>query len=66
MRSKFDKVKEALENKTRDTKNYITLIKNEDAKNKGKYSIQNVATKEVGDKGYNVLDDVIVEYRLDV
>lgn len=66
MRSKFDKVREALENKTRDTKNYITLIKNEDAKNKGKYSIQNVATKEVGDKGYNLLDEVIVEYRLDV
>lgn len=66
MRSKFDKVREALENKTRDTKNYITLIKNEDAKNKGKYSIQNVATKEVGDKGYNLLDEIIVEYRLDV
>lgn len=65
MRSKFDKVKEALELKTINTPNYSTLIKHP-TKRCGKYSIQNLITNSVSDVSYDVLDDIIVKYKLDV
>ena len=42
---KFDKVKKALEEKTRYSDNFITLTTNFDCRHRGKYAIKNVITK---------------------
>lgn len=62
--TKFEKVKLALENKTRNTNNFITLTKNVDTRHKGKYVIQNVVTRNINNVSYKTLDEVINEFEL--
>ena len=64
--TKFEKVKLALENKTRNTNNFITLTKNIDARHKGKYVIQNVVTRNIDNVSYKTLDEVINEFELKI
>lgn len=64
--SKFEKVKTALEEKTKDTNNYITLTKNVDARHTGKYTTMNVVTRNVNAISYKTLDDVIKEFELNI
>lgn len=42
--TKFEKVKKALEEKTRESGNFITLTTNVDARHNGKYTTRNVIT----------------------
>lgn len=64
--SKFEKVKTALEEKTKDTNNYITLIKNVDGRHTGNYATMNVVTRNVNAISYKTLDDVIKEFELNI
>ena len=64
--SKFDKVKKALEEKTRYTNNFITLTTNVDCRHRGKYAIKNVITNNVLDISFKTLNDVIKEYELNI
>ena len=64
--TKYDKVCQALMNKTKDTVNFITLTTNVDARHTGKYAIKNVITNNVGDISYKTLDEVIKEYDLKI
>ena len=64
--SKFDKVKKALDEKTRYTNNFITLTTNVDCRHRGKYAIKNVITNNVLDISFKTLNDVIKEYELNI
>lgn len=64
--SKFENVKKALEDKTRNTDNFITITKNVDARHSGKYAIQNVVTRNTLGISFKTLDEVIKEYDLTV
>lgn len=64
--TKFERVKLELENKTRNTDNFITLTKNVDARHKGKYVIQNVFTRNTSNVSYKTLDEVINEFELKI
>ena len=64
--TKFEKVKKALENKTRGTSNYITLTKNVDARHNGKYATRNIRTNNISGISYNTLKEVIEEFDLDI
>lgn len=64
--NKFEKVRIALQEKTRETDNFITLTKNVDARHEGKYAIKNIATNSVGAISYKTLDEVIKEFELTI
>lgn len=64
--SKFENVKKALEDKTRNTDNFITITKNVDGRHSGKYAIQNVVTRNTLGISFKTLDEVIKEYYLTV
>jgi hypothetical protein len=64
---KFEKVKKALQDKTRNTADYITITKNIDCRHKGKkYAIKNVVTNNVTYKCYNTLNEIIKAYELNI
>ena len=62
--TKFEKVCKALEKKTRDTGNYITLTKNVYAGSKGNYATRNLVTNNISQITYKTLNEVIKEYNL--
>jgi len=63
--TKFEKTKKALEDKTRNTWNYITITKNTDARHRGnKYAIKNVVTNITYKESYKTLNDIIKAYNL--
>ena len=64
--SKFEKVKNALEDKTKNTNDFITVTKNLDARHSGKYAIKNVVTNSVKGISYNTLDEIIQEFDLNI
>ena len=64
--NKFEKVKRALEEKTRYTSNFITVTKNIDSRHTGKYAIQNIVTNSIGNISYKTLDDIIKEFDLQI
>ena len=64
--TKYEKVCEALMNKTKDTWNFITLTTSVDARHTGKYAIKNVVTNNVSSTSYKTLDEVIKEYDLKI
>lgn len=64
--SKFELVKKALEDQTRNTSNFITLTKNVDASHSGKYTTKNVITNNTSRISYNTLDEVIKEFELNI
>ncbi|MCI5702396.1 MAG: hypothetical protein MR265_00155 [Erysipelotrichaceae bacterium] len=47
MNIRFKKVKKALEEKTYNTNDYITVVKGGDCRHKYKYCIQNLVTKSL-------------------
>ena len=61
--SKFEKVKIALEGKTRNSSN-LTVIKNTDARHTGKYVLKNVLTNNVKGKSYKTLNEIVKEFKL--
>jgi hypothetical protein len=64
---KFEKVKNALMEKTRNTADYITITKNIDTRHKGKkYAIKNVVTNNVYFESYNTLNEIIKAYELNI
>ena len=63
---KFDKVKKALEDKTRNTNNFVTLSINNNASHKYKYITRNVVTNNISKKSYKTLNDIIKEYELNI
>lgn len=65
--TKFEKVNKALDEKTRNSGDFITLTTNLDARHKGcKYAIQNVVTNNVSWKCYKTLNEVIKEFNLSI
>ena len=64
--TRYEKVCNALMNKTKDTGNFITLTKNIDARHTGKYAIKNVTNNNVISISYKNLDEVITEYDLKI
>lgn len=64
--TKFEKIKKALEEKTRDSGNFITLTTNVDARHNGKYTTWNVITNNTNWKSYKTLNEVIEEYGLEI
>lgn len=64
--SKFEKVQKALEVKTENTENYVTITKNVDARHSGKYALKNIITNSVGSISYKTLNDIIKEFELSI
>ena len=64
--NKFEKVKRALEEKTRYTSNSITVTKNVDGRHTGKYAIQNTVTNNISNISYKTLDAIIKEFDLKI
>jgi hypothetical protein len=64
---KFEKVKKALQDKTRNTADYITITKNIDCRHKGKkYAIKNVVTNNIYYESYKTLNEIIKKYELNI
>ena len=63
---KFEKVKKALEEKTYNTNDWLTITKNRDCRHKYKYCIQNVVTKSLKAESYKTLNDIIKEFELEI
>lgn len=64
---KFIRVKEALQDKTRGTSNYITITRNIDVRHRGKkYAIKNVMTNNTYSECYKTLDEIIKQYDLNI
>jgi hypothetical protein len=63
---KFEKVKKALQDKTRNTADYITITKNIDCRHKGKYAIKNVVTNNIYFESYKTLNEIIKAYELNI
>ncbi len=61
---KFEKVKNALEELTRDSNNWLTVTKNIDGRHMGKYTLQNVVTGNTMPYSYKTLDEIIKEFNL--
>lgn len=61
---KFDLVKKAIEENTKDTNNFVTLTTETDARHSGKYTLKNVVTGNIGAKSFKTLNEVIAEYNL--
>lgn len=64
--SKFEKVSNALMDKTEDSGNWVKLTRNVDASHKGKYALENIITHSVSSSSYATLDEVIKEFDLDI
>lgn len=64
--TKFEKVKKALEDKTRNTSDFITLTTETDARHTGKYTTRNVITHNTESGSYKTLKQVIEEYKLNI
>lgn len=64
--TKFEKVKRALEEKTRYTSNFITVTKKVDGRHSGKYAIQNTETNNISNISYKTLDEIIKEFDLKI
>ena len=65
--TKFEKVKKALEEKTRDSANFITITTELDGRHKGKkYAIRNVVTTKTQSEAYKTLDEIIEKYELNI
>lgn len=62
--SKFEKVKIALEGKTKNSSDFLTVTKNTDARHTGKYVLKNVLTNNVKGKSYKTLNEIIKEFKL--
>lgn len=63
--TKFEKVKKALEEKTRNSANFITITTALDCRHKGKkYAIKNVVTQKTQSEAYKTLNEVIQAYDL--
>ena len=63
---KFENVKKALELKTQDTFNYLTLSKSVDCRHKGKYVVKNVVTDDITSYSFYTLQEVVDFYNLDL
>ena len=63
---KFEKVKRALEEKTRYTGNFITVTKNIDARHRGKYAILNIVTNRISSNSYRTLNEIIKKFDLKI
>ena len=64
--SKFEKVSNALMDKTEDSGNWVKLTRNVDASHKGKYALENIITHNISRNSYKTLDEVIKEFDLDI
>ena len=64
--TKFEKVKTALMEKTRNTDNWVRVTKNVDARHKGKYALQNIVTNNISAYSYKTLKEIIKEYNLNI
>jgi len=65
--TKFEKVKKALQEKTRDSANFITITTDLDCRHRGKkYAIRNVATMKIQSEAYKTLDEIIKKYDLNI
>jgi len=65
--TKFEKVKKALQEKTRDSANFITITTDLDCRHKGKkYAIRNVVTMNIQSEAYKTLDEIIKKYDLNI
>lgn len=65
--TKFEKVKRALENKTCNSGNYISVTQTRrDGRHRYKYVIYNVVTQNLGRYSYRTLDEIIEEYNLTI
>lgn len=62
--SKFEKVKKALEEKTKKSSDFLTVTRNVDARHTGKYALKNVLTNNVKGISYKTLDEIIKEFNL--
>ena len=60
----FNKVKECLEEKTKNTDNFLTLTKNTDCRHNGKYVTKNVVTGNISNISFKTLKEVIEYYNL--
>lgn len=65
-KTKFEKVKEALQEKTRETSSWLTLSKNTDMRHSGKYVPVNMFSQKPGRISFKTLDEVIAEYDLKI
>ena len=63
---KFEKVKKALEEKTYNTNDWLTVGKGGDCRHKYKYCIQNVVTKSLKAESYKTLKDIRKEFELKI
>lgn len=63
--TKFEKVKKALQEKTRGSANYITITTALDCRHKGKkYAIKNIITQNTLNEAYKTLNEIIQKYDL--
>ena len=66
MKTKFEKIKAALEGKTYNTFNALTLRKGQaNASQTGKYYTQNIYTNNT-QKSYKTLNEIIKEFKLKI
>ena len=63
---KFEKVKKALEEKTYNTNDWLTVVKGGDYRHKYKYCIKNVVTKSLKAESYKTLNDIVKEFELEI
>ena len=64
--NKFEKVSNALMDKTEDSGNWVKLTRNVDASHKGKYALENIITHSVSSSSYATLDEIIKKFDLDI
>ena len=64
--SKFEKVKKALEEKTYNTNDWLTVVKGGDCRHQYKYCIKNVVTNNLKSKSYKTLNDIVKEFELEI
>lgn len=65
-KTKFEKVKEALKNKTRASNCWVTLTKNVDGRHTGKYCLEGMVNPRNSSISYKTLDEVIEDYNLKI
>lgn len=64
---KYEKVKKALQEKTRGSENFITITTNLDCRHRGKkYAIKNVVTTNIKPEAYKTLNEIIKVYNLHI
>lgn len=64
--TKFEKVANALMEKTKDTNDWITVTTRQDARHSGKYVIENVVTRYLTAHSFKTLNEIIKEYELNI